>query len=39
MLNVLLFIWGLVIAGCGVAMIIALTVLLVLLIKSFKEDW
>ena len=39
MLNVLLFIWGLVIAGCGVVMIIALTVLLVLLIKSFKEDW
>lgn len=39
MLNVLLFIWGLVIAGCGVAMIIALIVLLVLLIKSFKEDW
>lgn len=39
MLNVLLFIFGLVMAGCGVAMIIALSVLLVLLIKSFKEDW
>ena len=39
MMDVLFFIWGLVMAGCGVAMIIALSVLLALLIKSFKEDW
>ena len=39
MLDVLLFIFGLVMAGCGVAMIIALGVLLALLIKSFKEEW
>ena len=39
MLNVLFFIWGLVMAGCGVALIIALIALLVLLIKSFKEEW
>ena len=35
MLDVLYFIWGLVMAGCGVAAIIVLGVL----IKSFKEDW
>lgn len=39
MLDVLLFIFGLVLAGCGVAMIISLIVLLALLIKSFKEEW
>ena len=39
MLNILFFIWGVVMAGCGVAAIIALGVLLVFLIKSFKEDW
>ena len=39
MLDVLFFIWGLLMAGCGVAMIIALGVLLAFLIKSFKEDW
>ena len=39
MLDVLLFIFGLLMAGCGVAMIIALGVLIALLIKSFKEDW
>lgn len=39
MWNVLFFIWGLPMAGCGVALIIALIALLVLLIKSFKEDW
>ena len=39
MLDVLFFIWGLVMAGCSVAMIIALGVLLAFLIKSFKEDW
>lgn len=31
--------FGLVMAGCGVAMIISLIVLLALLIKSFKEEW
>lgn len=35
MLNILFFIWGLVMAACGVATIIALGIL----IKSFKEDW
>lgn len=39
MFNVLCFIFGLLMAGCGVAMIIALSVLMALLIKSFKEDW
>lgn len=39
MFDVLCFIFGLLMAGCGVAMIIALSVLMVLLIKSFKEDW
>ncbi|WIC39534.1 hypothetical protein [Phage Phass-1] len=39
MWDVLFFIWGLVMAGCGVAAIILLGVLLVFLIKSFKEDW
>ncbi|DAY92089.1 MAG TPA: hypothetical protein [Caudoviricetes sp.] len=39
MWNVLFFIWGLLMAGCGVALIIALIALLVLLIKSFKEEW
>lgn len=39
MLDVLFFIWSLVMAGCGVAAIIVLGVLLVFLIKSFKEDW
>lgn len=39
MWDILFFIWGLVMAGCGVAMIIALGVLLAVLIKSFKEDW
>lgn len=39
MLDILFFIWGLVMAGCGVAAIIVLGVLLVFLIKSFKEDW
>ena len=39
MWDVLFFIWGLVMAGCGVAAIILLSVLLVFLIKSFKEDW
>ena len=39
MLDVLFFIWGLVMAGCGVAAIILLGILLVFLIKSFKEDW
>ena len=38
-MNVLLFIFSLVMAGCGVAMIISLIVLLAFLIKSFKEDW
>lgn len=39
MWDILFFIWGLVMAGCGVAAIILLGVLLVFLIKSFKEDW
>lgn len=39
MLDVLFFIWGLVMAGCGVAAIILLGILLVFLIKFFKEDW
>ena len=39
MWDVLFFIWGLVMAGCGVTAIILLGVLLVFLIKSFKEDW
>ena len=39
MWDVLFFIWGLVMAGCGVAAIILLGALLVLLIKSFKEEW
>ena len=39
MLDVLFFIWGLVMAGCGVAMIISLGILMAFLIKSFKEDW
>ena len=39
MLDVLFFIFGLLMAGCGVAMIIALGVLMGLLIKSFKEEW
>ena len=39
MWDVLFFIWGLMMAGCGVAAIILLGVLLVFLIKSFKEDW
>lgn len=39
MLDVLFFIWGLMMAGCGVAMIISLGILMAFLIKSFKEDW
>lgn len=39
MWDVLFFIWGLVMAGCGVAAIIMLGILLIFLIKSFKEDW
>ena len=39
MFDFLCFIFGLLMAGCGVAMIIALGVLLALVIKSFKEDW
>lgn len=39
MWNVLFFIWGLLMAGCGVATIIALGILLMFLIKSFKEEW
>ena len=39
MWNVLLFICILLFAGCGVATIIALGILLTFLIKSFKEDW
>ena len=35
MLNILFFIWGLVMAACGVGMIIVLGIL----IQSFKEDW
>ncbi len=39
MLDVLFFIWGLVMAGCGIGMIIILGILLAFLIKSFKEEW
>lgn len=39
MFDILLFIFGLLMAGCGVAMLIALGVLMAFLIKSFKEDW
>lgn len=39
MLDVLLFIFGLLMAGCGVAAIIVLGVLLAFLVKSFKEEW
>ena len=39
MFDFLCFIFGLLMAGCGVAMLIALGVLLALVIKSFKEDW
>lgn len=39
MFDILLFIFGLLMAGCGVAMIIALAILMAFLIKSFKEDW
>lgn len=39
MLDFLFFIYGLLLAGCGVAMIIALSALLALVIKSFKEDF
>lgn len=39
MFDILLFIFGLLMAGCGVAMIIALGILMVFLIKSFKEGW
>ena len=35
MIDFLCFIFGLLMAGCGVAMLIALGVL----IKAFKEDW
>lgn len=38
MIDFLIFIFGLLMAGCGVAMFIALSVLMALLIKSFKED-
>lgn len=39
MFDFLCFIFGLLMAGCGVAMLIALGVLMAFLIKSFKEDW
>lgn len=39
MLDVLFFIFGLLMAGCGIAMIIVLGVLLAFLVKSFKEEW
>lgn len=39
MIDFLFFIFGLLMAGCGVAMLIALGVLMAFLIKSFKEDW
>jgi hypothetical protein len=39
MFDILLFIFGLLMAGCGVATIIALAILMAFLIKSFKEDW
>ena len=39
MIDFLWFIFGLLMAGCGVAMLIALGVLMAVLIKSFKEDW
>lgn len=39
MLDILFFIFGLLMAGCGVAMLIALGVLTAFLIKSFREDW
>lgn len=39
MFNVLCFIFGLLMAGCGIAMFITLGVLMAFLIKSFKEDW
>lgn len=39
MFDFLIFLFGLLIAGCGVAMFITLGVLIAFLIKSFKEDW
>ena len=39
MFDFLIFLFGLLMAGCGVAMLIALGVLMAFLIKSFKEDW
>ena len=39
MIDFLCFIFGLLMVGCGVAMLIALSVLMAFLIKSFKEDW
>lgn len=39
MIDFLCFIFGLLMAGCGVAMLIALGVLMAFLIKSFKKDW
>lgn len=39
MWDILCFIWILPMVGCGVAMLIALGVLMAFLIKSFKEDW
>lgn len=39
MFDFLIFLFGLLMAGCGVAMLIALGVLIAFLIKSFKEDW
>lgn len=39
MIDFLCFIFGLLMAGCGVALTIALCILLTFLIKSFKEDW
>ena len=39
MIDFLCFIFGLLMVGCGVAMFIALGVLMAFLIKSFREDW
>lgn len=37
-MDILLFIWALPMAACGVATIILLGILLAFLIKEFKED-